>query len=437
MKMVKNRPKIKKLIDGYRFSFTEGYKKGIVIDITNIRHDRSNEIIGTLSVYSGVQPNLSVICRGIKLILSSLSSRVHTARILTDTYSGGTDKFPKWHRIINRVCNSTIRLYHTSREIEEIWPNKEVSPLEYLLQPILPLGVHTIIFGRPGSGKSSTATLIALIVQEPGSGDSLGLITLAKPSPVLYLDFENNQDELTWRWSALTKGMNTKAAPILYLSCDKPLAEMVDSLHRYIKEYGIKLLILDSLLGAAGGNPNEAEPVLHLMNALKRFDGVTTLALAHTSKEHTQGGKTTFGSVFYEAFARSVWECKGTQKEGEGEMVIGLYHRKVNRSQREFPIGLRWTFTEDSITVVRCDLKDTKSSGSPTMASDIEDLLTAEDRMKAKEIAEELGKPEKVESIRLTLKRMEKKGLVKHFSDGTWGLPWEMNLKKTKPTRVS
>ena len=208
--------KIKRLADGFRFRFTEEDEEGLVIEVRNLGQDRSHDVIGTLNAYSLV-PNSFVICKGIKLILTSLSSRVYTARYLADIYSGTTETLVPWAKIINQVCNLTLRLYHAGNEIEEIWPGAEVEPLQYLLYPILPLGVPTIIFGDGGCGKSLFATLIALIMRAPEQGDCLGLVIPSlEVSPVLYLDFKFNKDELVWRWSALNHGIKLSDSLLYY-----------------------------------------------------------------------------------------------------------------------------------------------------------------------------------------------------------------------------
>jgi hypothetical protein len=252
-------------------------------------------------------------------------------------------------------------------------------------------------------------------------GDAEG--TLNKPVRALYLDFEFNESDLEVRWPALSKGFGRQKKSLHYLPCHVPLFEMANSMRKEIINGGYKLLILDSLLGAAGGNQNETEPVLRLMNYLKAFSGVTALIIAHTSKGQVNGRKTTYGSVFYEAYARSVWECRSKQEPGEDVSVTSLYHRKVNMSRKELPIGLKWTFGEDSITVVRCDLPKSKAADSSTKTTQVMDLLNSKGRMKAKAIATELGEAGNEELIRGTLKRMQKKEQVQHFDDGTWGLP--------------
>lgn len=418
--MAVSKPIIKRLVNGIKFEYTGGIEKGTVIRVRNFRRDRYDNKIGTVSIKTS-DDNFTPI-RGIDLRLNSLHSRSSFVSDLAKRDEGKRNQ-AFWDSIINDVSNRTLSIYRTKIEIEEIWPDSEASTLEYLVYPVLPKSVPTIIFGEGGSGKSLVASLLALVVQVPKCGDELGLIVNEEQSPVLYLDWEFNRDELMWRWSALFKGFKLKKMPIDYLECTAPLVDMASEIQEVIKSYDYEFIVIDSVLGAVGDNPNEAEPVQRLMNTIRSFKGVTALIIAHTSKDKSQKQKTPYGNVYYTNLSRSVWECKSKKTAGESEMVTELHHRKTNRSQLELPIGLQWNFTDDMVSVNRCEVKNTKSSGKATMESQIIELLKSKGKMKVKVMAKELGKPDKAESVRVTLRKMEGKGKVKHLPDKTWGLP--------------
>ena len=416
--MALSKPIIKKYTNSLKFEYTEGNEKGTVVRVKNYRRDRNDNIVGTLSIQTS-DNDLFTPIKGIDLTLNSLRSRSSIINDLTKHDKSERDN-TFWDSIINDIANRTLHRYRPKNEIEEIWPDSEASTLEYLVYPVLPKGAPTICFGEGGAGKGLLAALFALILQVQKCGDKLGLTINEEPSPVLYLDWEFNRDELIWRWSALFKGFKLKKRPIDYLECSEPLIDMADGLKEDIKSYGYKLIIIDSVLGAIGDNPNEAEPVLRLMNTIRSFKGVTALIIAHTSKDKRQGQKTPYGSVFYTNLSRSVWQCIKKQKAGEDEMVTELYHMKTNRSKLELPIGLRWNFTDDKIFVNRCEVKYSKQLNTPTMGQQIINLINSKGKMRVKDIALELGKGP--ESIRVTLRKMEGKGEVKHFPDKTWGL---------------
>jgi len=411
---------VTELDNGFELDFTLKAKKKVIVRVKNLRKDSNHNVSGAMDI-NYLKPKLIVGFRRATVNLTSLSSRTQAAGYLKGRKFETKYKIP-WNEIIYRTCDKTLGRYRTGNDVEIIKSNITVEPLKYLVEPFLPLGVPTIIFGSPGHTKSLVATLLAAIVQVPKSDDSLGVVTPVTPIPVMYLDFENNKDEFTWRWVAITKGIGVEKSDIYYLPCSVPLAEMADKVRKHIGEYSIGLLILDSLVGAAGGNPNDAEPVVFLMNALKTFGVVTTLILAHTSKETSGSRKTPYGSVFYEAFARSVWRCEKGQELSDGELLTTLTHTKANRSSKHAPVKLAWRFSEDTITVKTAAASEEEPNSSVTLASNITVILknSPDCRLKVRPLAEMLNKS--AETIRMTLKRMAKSGQVEHFPDKTWGL---------------
>jgi hypothetical protein len=408
---------VEELDNGFEFEFTLEASKRVVVRVINLRKDSGHNVSGAMDI-TYMKPRAKVGFKRATINLTSLSSRTQAAQYLGRRKLEEKYKIP-WNEIVCRACDKTLARYRTGNEVEVIRSDISVEPLKYLVEPFLPLGVPTIIFGAPGHTKSLVATFLAAIVQVPKRDDSLGLVTPVTPIPVMYLDFENNKDEFTWRWAAMANGIGVAKSDIFYLPCSVPLAEMAEKVREHIGNYAIGLLILDSLVGAAGGNPNDAEPVVFLMNALRTFDGVTTLILAHTSKETSGTKKTPYGSVFYEAFARSVWRCEKGQELSDGEALTTLTNTKANRSSKHAPIKLAWRFTKDTITVKTAAANEADSNSSVTLASSIAVILI-NGPVKVRALAEMLNKS--TETIRMTLKRMEKSGQVAHFPDKTWGL---------------
>lgn len=95
-------------------------------------------------------PKTRTVCRRVSLNITSLQSRVSTSRSLHELYPKKEEFQIPWRRIINQVCNATLKRYQSGNKIEEIWPEDEIESLPYLIYPILPLGVPTILFGLPG-----------------------------------------------------------------------------------------------------------------------------------------------------------------------------------------------------------------------------------------------------------------------------------------------
>jgi hypothetical protein len=205
---------------------------------------------------------------------------------------------------------------------------------------------------------------------------------------------------------------------ILYLRMTAPLADSVEQLKHIIGDNDINLLIVDSLGSAARGNLNDPEPAIRYHAALRQL-GVTSLALAHTSKDQLTKKRTIFGSVFFTNLARSVWECKAEQETGEDEAVISLKHTKANLSRLHPPLGYRFSFTDNTIAVAKTDLRDTGLSGELPLSWQIKNLLR-QGPLTVKEIAEVLESG--ADTIGRTLRRMRAKNQVLKLEGDTWGL---------------
>lgn len=323
-----------------------------------------------------------------------------------------------WTEVLTYITGKTIEIARRGEPIEEILPREDDNlEVEYLLEPLIYLNHPTVIFGDYGSLKSILALVIAYIAQLPYCDNNLGLITSEQSTKCLYLDYEDESSSFRKRWSALVKGFNKGAIPIIYRRMTVPLADFGDQLRRMKDQYNIKLLIVDSLGPAARGNLNDPEPAIKYHAALRQL-GVTSLTLAHTSKDQLTKKRTIFGSIFFTNLARSVWECKAEQETGEDEAVISLKHNKANLSRLHPPLGYRFNFTTNSISIAKADLRYTGLSGELPLSLRIKDLLR-HGAMTVKEIAESLEANEA--SVRTIINRLSKRSFLVKVGE-SWGL---------------
>lgn len=357
----------------------------------------------------------------------SSESLLHTTRanlLATPTMNSLAKRLEKnqdicWDDILTFITGKTMEIARKGEPVEEIWPAEGDSlQVEYLLEPTLYRNHPTVWFGDYGSLKSLVALATAYVIQLPYHDNDLGLITANEPTLVLFLDFEDNSSSFRKRWTALERGFGKGAMPILYRRMTTTLADSVESLQRIISDKNIGLLIIDSLGPAARGNLNDPEPAIKYHAALRQL-GITSLTLAHTSKDQFTKRRTIFGSVFFTNLARSVWECKAEQETAEDEAIISLKHTKANLSRLHPPLGYRFTFTDDTIRVEKADLQDTGLSGELPLSWQIRNLLR-KGPVTAKEIAEQLESG--LDTIGRTLRRMRTKNQVIRLEDETWGL---------------
>lgn len=323
-----------------------------------------------------------------------------------------------WTDVLTYVTGKTLEVARRGEPLIEIWPSEDdtLTP-EYLLEPLLYRNHPTVLFGDYGSLKSISALMIAYVVQLPYMKNTFGLKTRAESTICLYLDYEDDPSSFRKRWSALGRGLKQGAMSIQYRRMTTTVSESVGELQQIIADGKVGLLIVDSLGPAARGNLNDPEPAIKYHTALRQL-GITSLTLAHTSKDHLTKKRTIFGSVFFTNLARSVWECKSEQEAGEDEVTISIKHTKANLSRLHPPIGYTYSFTDNSISVNKIDLRDTRLSGELSLSVRIKDLLRR-NTMTVKEIAEILEANEA--TVRTAIHRMaDKSQLIK--VGNSWGL---------------
>jgi len=354
-------------------------------------------------------------------------SLLHTTRanlLATPTMNSLAKRLEKnsqdipWTDILTFITGKTMEIVRRGEAVVEIWPSEDddLAP-SYLLEPILYENHPAIIFGDYSSLKSLVALVIGYTVQLPYHDNTLGLTTGKESTLCLFLDYEDDPTNFRRRWGALGRGFGKGVMPIFYRRMTGTLSDSVEQLQRIIHDKNIGLVIVDSLGPAARGNLNDPEPAIKYHAALRQL-GITSLTLAHTSKDQFTRRKSIFGSIFFTNLARSVWECKAEQETGEDEAVISLKHTKANLSRLHPPLGYRFIFEDKAIRLERTDLRDTSLSGELPLSFRIKDLLRG-GAMSVKDIAGELEANEA--SIKTIVNRMAKKGVTVKVGEA-WGL---------------
>lgn len=219
----------------------------------------------------------------------------------------------------------------------------------YRLDPLLPLGEATILYGDGGTGKSTLAAALAVSVQ---SGVALVEHWIPRQAPVLYLDWEAGAASLNRRVRGVAAGGHIpKVIQVDYRNCRRsgPLHTFAESLAATIDKEGYGLVVVDSVgmaagIGSEGGDANES--ALRLFTAIG-YLGTTVLAIDHVSKGDAgdERQKTRpYGSIYKGNLARATWELRLTNNERGS--FIGLYNTKANDAPLAAPISLQ-VFHED------------------------------------------------------------------------------------------
>jgi len=400
-----DKPTLQKLKNGYRFSWPE-YQ--IQICVSRIRESKDGGVKGEIEValYKKDEPHSPHIAQ--YNFLSS-NARGQLAERLQNWYP-----LPhgEWSEMLELLTYNFLHHYRKGEPVVHISTTDEIKPPEYLINPILPLNQPTVIFGDGGVGKSYLALSMSICALLPWRENNLGLGVPERSVKGLYLDWEADRDVLAWRLKCLEKGLQLPYLGLDYLRCSSVFADDIEHIQDKLDETGAEFIVIDSLAGACGGDLSASEPATRFCNALRTLN-VTSLIVAHNSKG--EGKKTIYGSAIFEHRARSVWECKAVRESSEGELAIGLFHRKANNSKLCKPLGFKFGFDGGSTTITTNSIDDSSCfDGSPTIADRIQELLKCSS-MSAREIIDKLGEKDTV--VRSTLSQMKGKGLVTKDGD--------------------
>jgi hypothetical protein len=178
---------------------------------------------------------------------------------------------------------------------------------------------------------------------------------------------------------------------------------------------------------ACGGDLNSAEPALRFFSSYRQLD-TTSVILAHTARNTEVNNKHVYGSMFFEAQARNIWEVVKSADE-DNSIVVGMYHKKPPPfGKLHKPLGYKFTFDNES-NETYFEWHDPKS------VDDLLERMGANDRILGllktgpktpKEIQTELSINQS--TARSSIKRLKDKALIVALNEGKYGLSVPTNL---------
>jgi len=290
-------------------------------------------------------------------------------------------------------------------------------PRGWLVHPLLPQGDITILYGPGAAAKSLTGMLCSILVAS-GEGKA-GPLEPQGHGEVLYLDWEDHADEAARRLWRLAKGLGVSEPQVRYRKCVAPLPDDLDAIQEAVLEFDAQLVIVDSLLPAAGAaeGRDPASVAQRLFEALRRLD-TTCLVIAHHGKDKERG---IYGSIFFRWLARNVWRAEPYCEAGQDELLVAFFHEKANRGRLERPWGLAFRFDGDEGPI---QVRYSDPRANPNAVKDLpgkDQVLQAlldNGRMERKEIAEYTGLPGR--DVSTYLRRLKKEGKVRQRGRGLW-----------------
>ncbi len=372
-------------------------------------------------------PDVPVPAEWTTLDLTNGQSRAQIANRLRENWVGPAG--PPWRELLGIASYEIRERFRTGEVITRIGEGLPVQEPSYVVSPILVENQIAILYGDGASLKSLTALILGLSVQTrkallPGT-------TVTEPDPlghngrVLYLDYETSAGEQNRRIQRLAAGFGLEGyGTIDYRESRIPLAREGAILRALVGEYDSRLVIVDSLGAAMGGDPNEAENVIAAMNVLRSL-GTTVLALDHVTKVDDSGKP--IGSVYKFNYTRSGFQAKRVQEEDSDDVRVILLHRKSNNGRLVSPLGLAFRFEGETgpIRVKRTELRDDPEMAKhTTLASRILYQL-GKGSMRAPDLKDALVENDegiKPNTFNRTFKRLIDAGRIAPLPDGRYGL---------------
>lgn len=332
-----------------------------------------------------------------------------------------TDPPLDWFGMYDEFCTAVMRADREGKRSDEVGllvPSDRTHGL--LLDPILPFGVHSILFGPGGLGKSITAVALAVSLET-----GLEIIPGFKPlqrGPTLYLNWETTREDIDARIKAVCAGAGIKPVRLFHLAGGgRPLAQRVESIARDIDRTAAIMVVVDSngkAIGTSGEGPIE-DAANRFASALDELDR-TALCIDHISKAGSEmqgGARNPYGSVMKSNWARATWEMTQSRPPLDGETHLVLHHRKHNTTAEHEPIGLVMRWDRGAVVWETEDVDTADISYGATIRDQIAAALL-DHPLRISEIASKTGRTEAVVKTNLYRAR----DMFRRLDTGDWML---------------
>lgn len=368
----------------------------------------------------GLRADLHIICKS--PILKEPQSRVFPINLLSSRSRAEISnvlirrhKDIPWIDILEHVGNDLYIRSRTMDSVESIYIFDEPPELEYLLDPLVPKGIPTLLYGEGGICKSMLAQFLSILAMSPqGVLDNYQIKRTSDMVNVLYLDWESEKQMIERRQWGMQVGNNIPPIRLNYVRCVRSFTDMIDIIEEQIIAKNIGFIIIDSLGAALAGNILEIGPVIDFINLKLRKLGVTSLFVSHVPKN----GETPFGSAYIGYMSRKIWRLRKQQSMGSDTIKISLFNEKTSDGVMTHPIGFVIEFKSGKIRVTRRDGIVGEEFGEHLPLKERILIMLKDQPMTIKELSEELSGS--LDTIRRSVQRLKKEGRVASISDNRW-----------------
>jgi hypothetical protein len=403
-------PIITSVLGGYSL---EWEPEQIKINVSRIRETRIStiaEILITCTSPGLVSPHI----KQTSFSLTANDARPKLAKELEKIYQ------TNWDVILEQLCIKVLAEIRRGEPVVILGQDgMKADPPEYLIDLYIIKNQPNVFFGEPGSAKTTWGLELASCVTTGWKDNPGKLVVANKKERCLWLDYETDQSVIAWQLASIKRGNNFEVPnQIFYRRCSSPLADDLEQIKQAIDEYKATCLFIDSLGLACGGDLNSAEPALRFFTALRQLK-ITSVILAHTARNTDSSNKHIYGSMFFEAQSRNVWELVKSNDD-EDSIVIGLYHKKPPPfGKLHKPMGYKFTFDNDDNTTY-FEYNDPKNVDEllERMGTNTKIIEALKSGPLTPRELEEKG----IKNPRTPLARLKRKGIVTLIGKETYGL---------------
>jgi len=359
-----SKPTILDSVGGYIFTWDEDK---IRINVSRIKIHSDGTVKGEILIQATDSKIKHSHLHQAQFNFSSSSTRISLAKTLAQRLNS-----IDWYAILEQLSHYTLEKIRIGEPVQTLIAGDEIRPPEYILKPYIVRNYPTIIFGDRSGFKSTISLVLSQLVMLPWKSNLLGLNVPEKSVKCLYLDWETDRDTVLWQLTRLERGSEIGGAAIEYRKCALPLSQDLEQITTHIANTGAEIIFIDSLGPACGGDLKEAGSAISFFTSLRQLN-TTAVILAHTSKDKETKHKSVFGSIFFEAQARVIWEIQKRQEADENEVDVALFNRKPPPfAGTHRPLGYKINFTDDSINI---------STSDPRTVGEFVDRMSAQERI--------------------------------------------------------
>lgn len=286
-----------------------------------------------------------------KVILSGPRSKGDVVKACKDRCKA----FDEWADLVDDACKRMEQLREVGEPFIDLSLGEVTPAAPYLIDPLMRLEEHCLLYGMGSSGKSTIALALAMALtagsQAWKDGIAWGFPLTARTQAIGYLDYEDSESTFKRALRGLAAGAGIPTPPVMYKRGEASLPVSAEALGRQCADLGLTGLIIDSAGLACGAEIERAESANAYFRALRTLPLSWTLTIGHQPKDK-ENSNYPFGSIFWWNNPRMIWKVAGVP-QGDGALGIGLEHRKASHGRLEDRIGLVLSYDQEKVFLAR------------------------------------------------------------------------------------